>query len=102
VPSDAVALRNPPLDDVPKEPLLRWFALNALRLTVYLALASFSIALYAVLKEDGGPATLLGLSVIYFLYGAAFGIPGTIGWLSAVGFFPPEWSVRRRRAMRWR
>jgi len=98
-PSDAVASRNPSLDAVPKEPFLRWVASNIVRLTVYLALASFSIAVYAVLKEDGGPATLLGLSVLYFLYGAVFGIPGTIGWLLAVAFFPPEWSMRRRRAM---
>lgn len=99
VQSDAVAPRNPLLDDVPKEPLLRWFALNVLRLTVYLALASSSIAVYAVLKEDGGPASLLGLAVLYFLYGASFGIPGTIVWLLCVALFPPEWSTRRRRAM---
>jgi cytochrome b561 len=89
-PSDAVASQNPSLDAVPKEPLIRWVASNIVRLTLYLALASLSIAGYAVLAENAGLATLLGLSVIYFLYGAAFGIPGTIGWLLAVAFFPPE------------
>ena len=98
-PSDAVALGNPPADAVPKEALLRWLASNIVRLTLYLALASFGIAAYAVLADDAGPATLLGLSMIYFLYGGYLGIPGTIVWLLSVAFFPPEWSTRRRRAM---
>jgi hypothetical protein len=98
-PTDAVAFRNPFPDAVPKAPLLRWVASNIVRLTLYLALASLSIAGYAVLAENAGSATLLGPSVIYFLCGAAFGIPGSIGWLLAVASFPPEWSMRRRRAM---
>jgi hypothetical protein len=66
-PTDAVAFRNPFPGAVPKAPLLRWVASNIVRLTLYLALASLSIAGYAVLAENAGSATLLGPSVIYFL-----------------------------------
>lgn len=48
--------------------------------------------------EEGGPETLLGLTVIIFLYGGSFGIPGTIVWLVTVANLPPEWSTFRRRA----
>jgi hypothetical protein len=54
------------------------------------ALASFAAAASSVIADDAGPATLLGLTVIYFLYGAVFGIPGTIVWMLVVAILPPE------------
>jgi hypothetical protein len=94
--SDAAAISVLLSEDLPKEPLLRWFAINVARLTIYLAVASFAVALVSVIGADG-PESLLGLTVVYFLYGGYFGIPGTIVWLLSVSFFPPEWSMFRRR-----
>jgi hypothetical protein len=96
--SDAAPLSTTVADDTPKEPLLRWLATNVARLAIYLALASSGMAVYSLLAEDGGPETVVGLTVIYFLYGGYFGIPGTIVWLVAVANLPPEWSTFRRRA----
>ncbi|MGH2681471.1 MAG: hypothetical protein ACRDG8_13520 [Actinomycetota bacterium] len=99
-PSEASALRNAPLVDVPKEPLLRWFARNVLRLTVYLAVASFATALFSLLRTEGSdPLGIPGLAGIYFLYGGYFGVPGTLVWLLVVVLLPPEWSPLRRRAV---
>jgi hypothetical protein len=102
-PSEAVALRHPPRDEVPKEPLLRWFGINVLRLTVYLALASFGVELVGVLTEVAPAAPtardiLLFETVLFFLVGGLYGIPGTLLWLLLVAALPPEWSTLRRRA----
>lgn len=97
--SDAAALSTSVVDDSPKEPFLRWLGINVFRLVIYLALASFAASSSSVLADDAGPATLLGLTVIYFLYGAVFGIPGTIVWLLVVAILPPEWPTLRRRAV---
>jgi hypothetical protein len=100
--SDAAA---PPVlaDDTPKEPLVRWFAVNLVRLTIYLALASFGVALVGVLTEvaPGAPTArdfLLFETVLLFLSGGLYGIPGTLVWLLLVAALPPEWSSLRRRA----
>jgi MFS family permease len=97
--SDAAALSTRVGDDDPKEPLRRWMDSNVFRLVIYLALASFAAAVSSVIADDAGPTTLLGLTVIYFLYGGVFGIPGTIVWLLVVAIVPPEWSTLRRRAV---
>jgi hypothetical protein len=97
--SDAAALSTRVVDDDPKEPLLRWMGINVFRLVIYVALASFAVAVSSVIADDAGPTTLLGLTVISFLYGGVFGIPGTIVWLLVVAIVPPEWSTLRRRAV---
>lgn len=86
------------VDEVPKEPLLRWLAINVARLVVYLALASIAAALYSVLEAEG-PDPLLGLAALYFLYGGYFGVPGSIVWLLVLAMLPPEWSALRRRVV---
>ena len=100
-PFEASAVRDAPLVevDVPKEPLLRWFARNVLRLTVYLAVASFAAAVFSLLTDGSDPLGIPGLAVIYFLYGGYFGVPGTLVWLIVVALLPPEWSSLRRRAV---
>lgn len=99
-PSEAVALRNPPRADVPKEPLLRWFGINVLRLTLYLAVGSFAGSVFSLLTTEGSdPLGIPGLAVIYALYGGYFGVPGTLVWLLVVALLPPEWSPLRRRAV---
>jgi hypothetical protein len=41
---------------------------------------------------------LLFETVLFFLVGGLYGIPGTLLWLLLVAAFPPEWSTLRRRA----
>ncbi len=71
-----------------------------MRLTVYLAVASFTAAVFSLLTTDGSdPLGIPGLAVLYFLYGGYFGVPGTLVWLLVVAQLPPEWSPIRRRVV---
>lgn len=96
--TDPAALSTRAADDTPKEPLLRWLGINVLRLVIYLGAASFAASVFYVLTSEG-PDPLLGLAVIYFLYGGYLGIPGTLVWLLVVAMLPPEWSKLRRRTV---
>jgi hypothetical protein len=96
--SDSAALSILLGEDLPREPLLRWLGSNVLRLIFYLGAASFAAAVFSVLTSEG-PDPLLGLAIIYLMYGGYLGIPGTLVWLLVVAMLPPEWSKLRRRTV---
>lgn len=93
------SLSTPAADDIPKEPLLRWAGINALRLTIYLALASLGTAAALVLPNGASDTweEVAATAGYAFLVGGLLGIPGTVLWLLWVSQMPPEWSARDRR-----
>jgi hypothetical protein len=98
--SDAASLSTVRTDDAPKEPLLRWLAINVLRLALYLAVASFVSAIgYGLLQSaDLRSGEALFWTSLFFIVGGLLGIPGAVLWLSIVASLPTEWSSGRRRA----
>ena len=89
---------TPAAEDIPKEPLLRWLGSNVLRLTIYLAVASFGVS-FVTFKELEPREDLLVATIVFFFYGGLLGIPGTLVWLFFVAKLPPEWSTVRRRVV---
>jgi hypothetical protein len=98
--SEAPPLTFTLADETPKEPLLRWFGLNVLRLAIYLVIASLGTAAALVLPNTAPDSfeEVAATAAYTFLAGGLLGIPGTILWLLFVAGMPPEWPVRHRRA----
>jgi hypothetical protein len=89
----------PPPNAHPREPFLRWFGGNVMRLAVYLGIVSVALGVLLVVGDgfieafDAGS----GMAVVLFLSGALYGIPGTTVWLLIVSRLPSEWSITKRR-----
>ena len=77
------------------EPFLPWLGRNAIRLAVYLLIASVATALMLTLDPSDGVA----LSTVVFVGGGLYSLPGATIWILILSFLSPRASVRSRRTI---